>query len=71
MTFKFLIPIDISRTLNCSESCIGLVSNFSQQQGKGAVSYHIDYRVSVRVSKFTFGIQATRSFEPTNPELSP
>ncbi|KAF8333728.1 hypothetical protein F5887DRAFT_1286197 [Amanita rubescens] len=35
---------------------------------EGAVSYHIDHRVSVRVSKFTFGIEATRLFEPTNPE---
>ena len=34
----------------------------------GAVSYHIDHRVSVRVSKFTFGIEATRLFDPTNPE---
>ena len=34
----------------------------------GAVSYHIDHRVSVRVSKFTFGIEATRLFDPSNAE---
>lgn len=34
----------------------------------GAVSYHIDHRVSVRVSKFTFGIEATRLFDPMNPD---
>ncbi|KAK2462915.1 hypothetical protein APHAL10511_005113 [Amanita phalloides] len=35
---------------------------------EGAVSYHIDHRVSTRVARFTYGIEVTRPYSLLDPE---
>lgn len=43
-------------------------SHTNKAVADGAVSYHLDHFVRSRVAKYSYGVQATMPYDPSNPE---